>query len=229
MKLNRSHATAGFSVLEAIIALLVASLILSVILPIASRSVSDNLRIGMRGLDAVALSIEESAFRGLASAAVPAPTLPFRPAPRDMLSGSPAEIVMTAMAPQQTLCVPQGELVAVKLTIEQQGEAGRLVCRIDERERELMRWEEGEASFAYSLDGGAWSKIWPIAPATGSDAPQLGATQLSTIKAPRVRFILMKAGRPSFSWIAAFGYLRPVQYQLDDMTSASGPGVVVPP
>ena len=61
MKLNRSHATAGFSVLEAIIALLVASLILSVILPIASRSVSDNLRIGMRGLDAVALSIEESA------------------------------------------------------------------------------------------------------------------------------------------------------------------------
>jgi len=229
MKFVHNHAAAGFSVLEAIIALLVASLILSVILPIASRSVGDNLRIGMHGLDAVALSIEESAFRGLASAAVPAPTLPFRPAPLDMLSGSPAEIVMTAMAPQQTLCVPQGELAAVTLTIEQQGEAGRLVCRTEERERELMRWNEGEASFAYSLDGGAWSSIWPIAPAAESDAPLLGATQLATIKAPRVRFTLMKAGRPSFSWIAAFGYLRPVQYQLDNMTSEPGTGVAVPP
>lgn len=222
MRPARDPKTEGFSVLEAIIALLVASLILSVILPIASRSVGDNLRVGMRGLDAVAASIEESAFRGLAAAAVPAPSQPFRPAIREMLSGRATQIDMTAMAPQVTLCVPQGEIAAVTLAIEQQGDAGRLVCRTEGGERELMRWSQGVASFAYSLDGGAWSDIWPIEPDTGPDAPLLGANQLVTIKAPRVRFTLVKAGRPAISWIAAFGYLRPIEYRLDDMSPGAG-------
>lgn len=218
---SRKLAMAGFSVLEAIIALVVASMILSVILPIASRSVSDNLRVGMRGLDAVALSIEESAFRGLAAAAVPAPTLPFRPAPREMLTGTPSEIVMTAMTPQVTLCVPQGEPVPVTLSIEQSGEAGRLVCRAAERERELLRWQDGTASFAFSLDGGAWSDVWPTGPDTSADVAQFGVSQRTSIKAPRVRFTLMRAGRPAISWIAPFGYLRPIEYRLDDMSPSA--------
>lgn len=220
-----SDRQAGFSLMEAIIALVIASMVLSAILPVASRSVTDNIRIGMKGLDAFSMSIDEQAFRSLADASVAPPTEPLKPPARTTVAAGDAKgFDLDATSPVTLRCVPAGESVAVRIGIEPaaDGKGGSLVCASGAGlRRDLMVWtDDSVASLSYSEDGRVWTPVWPqpgsalaLPPRVISD---IGGPPLESVVAPYVRFRLERGGQVQLNWIARFGQPGPQQFRIQD-------------
>ena len=209
----------GFSIIEAIVVLLIGGMILSLILPIASRSTADNLRIGMRGLDNFSVSISEQLFRRLASAVVPPDARPFEPAPTNTVSGTPQEARFSVRSPDAVFCAPEGQTTNIVLKIEPQGDGGRLVCEALSRQVEVLQWASGAGQFAYSPDGSRWIQRWPESDRPAG-VPTLTSADIDNIKsasvsAPLLRF-QVKDGPETVSWIVSMGRAQPVESRIED-------------
>jgi prepilin-type N-terminal cleavage/methylation domain-containing protein len=219
----------GFSIIEAIVVLLIASLVLSVVLPTVSRAVSDNLRIGMRGLDNFALSIAENSFRRLAAATVPPPTIPFEPPNLNTLSGDSTRAAFFVMANEAIPCAERGQLTEIRLSIEATQTGGRLICDAGEEAREIVQWEVGTASFGYSLDGRDWADAWPPAASAASGQAEevtdlLAVPRRPSVVAPLLRFMISDTSTDRTPWVVLIGQPEVVEVRVEDLIGPIGAG-----
>lgn len=229
MSTRRVNSTqrSGFSIIEAIIVLLIASLILSVVLPTVSRAVSDNLRIGMRGLDNFSLSIAESSLRRLAAATVSPPPVPLEPASLNTVSGDNSRAKFHVLSTEAVPCARRGQLTEVRLAIEAASPGGRLICEAGGEVKEIIRWEEGAASFSYSLDGREWASAWPraesgLAARADELADLLEVPRRASVVAPLLRFIISDSLTDRAPWVVLFGQSQTVEVRMEDLMGPMG-------
>lgn len=210
----------GFSIIEAIVVLLIAGMVLSLVLPIASRSTSGNLRMGMQGLSNFDESIGEELFRRLVSAAVPPPARPFEAPAADTLSGTSSEVRFYVRSPDGVLCAPRGKLVEVVLQIEATDSGARLDCRSEGREVEVARWHGDAASFSFSGNGLSWADHWPPTDQDRRVERTVTLENLDSMRGQSVVAPLLRL-RPTpdsdaMSWIVSVGRAEPVQQRTED-------------
>lgn len=217
----------GFSIIEAIIVLLIASLILSVVLPTVSRAVSDNLRIGMRGLDSFSLSIAETSLRRLAAATVSPPLVPLEPPSLDTVSGDSSRAEFHVLPTEAVPCARRGQLTVVRLAIEAASPGGRLICEAGGEVKEIIRWEEGAASFSYSLDGREWANAWPpaesgLASRTDEPADLLQVPRRASVVAPLLRFSISDSLMDRAPWVVMLGQPQTAEIRMEDLIGPAG-------
>lgn len=228
MRAKHDQRRPGFSLLEAIIILVVASLILSVILPLASRAIRDNLRIGVIGLNAVDDGLSQDLLRRMGAAIVaPLGELGVAP-PRHNAQGNAQRVRFTVLAQQDLPCAQAFRLQTVELRIEAAGTSGKLFCvpivgreelaiRTETSGIEIYRWRGAFAAFEYSEDGRTWGAVWPppeLRVTLEDDLRRVfqsdGAVGLEAVSAPRLRFSIDRTlGRDS-AWVIPLGEVGPI-------------------
>ena len=93
-----------------------------------------------------------------------------------------------------------------------------LICEAKGQQRTLYDWRSGEARFAYSLDGKAWSSAWPPEgsgdePALRSGSNEIERLRRNVVASPLIRFeVLDRTGKRRVSWIAQSGYTEPLVF-----------------
>lgn len=214
-------AQAGFSILEAIVILMIGGMILSAVLPIVMQSTAQNLRLGKKALGSVEAILEESAFRALMqSAAPPAQSSLGRPA-RVTIRGDANSLSLVSLNAQPLACAKSLGEIPVTLVIEGLGSnaGGQLVCRSEEASRTLATWPAGRVSLAYSSDGKSWADKWPSEADEARWERDLVATGATSgaplISAPLVKLEFDFGNSNSSVWIERAGSIEPVSYDVD--------------
>lgn len=217
--------------MEALLILVVSSLVLSVALPIASRSVRDNLRIGARGLDAQEAALQETLFRTLLAAAMPAAATPDEPTATEMLQGESDRLSFSVVMRQPAGCVAAGEQAAVELRIVQRS---TLQCVAGERSVTLLRLPQGsELAFEYSADGTEWRNDWPERHLArndeGIDEARLFGPR-PPVQAPLVRLTLLDSSGRARAWLERAGGAIPVEVSPATFEAVGRePRILIPP
>lgn len=215
----------GLSLIEVLITLLVMSLVLGIILPIASRSVLSNLSLGERALSTGNADVAEILFRRLLTSAIaPAPAYAKRPT---TVTGDAERARLSVAAGGARPC---GSDVSadVELLIRRDGAGGRLLCVAGDQEVEWLRWSGGAATFSYSPDGQEWSSRWEPRDARAS-SDEVEAVLRPDADRPFLRFSLSPnlnaSGAPQAPhfWTERVGILleSPVELQLIEREGAS--------
>ena len=208
-------ARAGFTLIEALAALLISSLILTVLMGMAASAIDRNARLGAGALEQMTAQFEEEIFRTLLQEFVlPLQEFGERP-PENYLRGDADSFAGYVSVRRPTACAAPAPASPVELRIERLGAGGRLVCVTEGARVALVAWEAGVAQFAYSRDGREWRADWPAAaaasmtellPQRGQTPVRLETTVIPTVIAPLVRFSLDAPGE-NFDriWIARAG------------------------
>jgi prepilin-type N-terminal cleavage/methylation domain-containing protein len=195
----------GLSLIEVLVALLIMSLALGIILPIASRSVISNLTLGERALSAGNADVSEVLFRRvLASAVAPGPDYRKRPT---TVTGDAEQARLFAPAGGARPC---GSAISadVELVIRKVDGGGRLVCLAGDEEVELFRWSAGAGAFSYSPNGKDWSSSWEPRDVRAPSG-EIEAVVVPAVDRPFLRFSVTAPGAPqrSFFWIERVGVM----------------------
>lgn len=207
---------AGFTIIEALIVLMISSVILTVALGMASRSAEQSIRLGERSLDQMNLFIEQEIFRILLGEFVLSLQEFGDAPPENYVSGDAAAFEGVVSARRPIACAGPAPWLEVSLRIEQGAGGGRLVCVAGGRSFDIARWEAGAARFEYSADGRNWRADWPVRAddaalndffARRSAAPEdLESPGIPVVEDVLVRFTLNRPGRPrDLVWIAPVG------------------------
>lgn len=214
---------AGFSILEAIVVLLISSMVLSVVLPIVIQSTAQNLRTGQRALSIVEQTLDENSFRRLLrSVAPPRQSVLGKPA-RVTVEGEPKTLSFVALSDAPTSCVRSPGETTVRLEIEREQQTQResLVCYAGAQARVLASWNAADATFAYSLDGKIWADEWPRESDRREWERQLGGAGAGggapLVSAPLVRLELTTRTGGHVAWIERAGSIEPVTFDVQAM------------
>jgi len=203
----------GLSLAEALVVLVISSLVLSIALPLAARSVIDNLRIGNHGLSAQDLSLREETFRRVLKAAVQ-PSAPAGAEPiASTVAGDSRSVRLTVLAEEDALCARGGQVMRIELRLDERAQSSGLNCASDLGSRPLLALANAQSlSFAYSADGRVWSDHWPL---RGDDQNEV------LVEAPLVRLLVATPSR-TIVWIERAGATAPLNYELRARTNAPG-------
>lgn len=209
----------GLSLIEVLVALVIASLILGAVLPIASRSMVQNLRLSEFGVRADETAFDELRFRALLASATQRPgRSPAVPEP-ELAEGGPDGFSFRSVAAQPSPCLQPGQSGAVRVEIERATRGARLVCIGPQGARPLTGWVRSIPALAYSADAQAWHDSWPLeaegAVQAGSDEPPDPAARGDRVtSAPLVRVMLADGdgARQRRVWIVRIGAVRPLRY-----------------
>jgi len=215
MSRARDRRRLGLSLLEAIVVLVISSMVLSIVLPLASRSIRDNVRIGARGLDAQQVSIEEEVFRRLVRGAVQRPPAPGETPNADIVVGDGEGFSAAILAEAPAGCASGGRIEDVRIAVENTGDAVRLTCAVAERRIVLLDLPAGsDAAFSYSWDGDAWSSTWPNEGFFGVNEMVEDAERPTQrlVAAPLVRLSLASSTARPTTWIERAGRVAPVAF-----------------
>lgn len=143
----------GLSLLEALICLAVISLMAAVLLPLSGVSSIKMLKRAEQNVLRVDEFSAEEKLRIIFRHADVSPKA--ERAPIDA-AGNARVISFEVLAPGATECGAKGR-ARITLRITTDGDAGILQCQVGAHTTTLMKWREGEARFAYSLDGARWT------------------------------------------------------------------------
>lgn len=176
--IDTRRSRSGFSVLEAMIALVITGLALTLIFSIGNRASTSGFSLGRRVLAVSDRQIEALSFRaliegmivpsGLDSASDGMGIKSFKP---ETLIGTPTMISGSAILPRDTNCTNAGPVAHIELTIQVESGHSRLVCSIDSQPPiELMDFGQKTVRFAYSKDGLVWEDSLTVRP--GSQTPR---------------------------------------------------------
>lgn len=205
----------GLSMIEVIVVMMISSLILAAVLPLSLRAVSANHRLGSGMINLSDRDIAEAVFRDLFASAAPLRFGDDR-AP-STLEGDAERARISLRRGRVALC-GDGPYDALELRIVEAGTGGLLICEAKGQQRTLYDWRSGEARFAYSLDGKAWSSAWPPRgsgdePALRSGSNEIERLRRNVVASPLIRFeVLDRTGKRRVSWIAQSGYTEPLVF-----------------
>lgn len=220
---RRLHLKSGLSLAEVLVVLVISSLVLSIVLPLAARSVADNLRIGLYGLNAQDLSLREASYRRLLQSAMQPRARAGENQITDTLQGQSDAVSLTVLSAQDNACAGAGQLTPIALRIVRADDKLVLRCVSANRSRDVLEIEgEADARFSYSLDGFEWFDHWPLQDHTG---------QRLVVEAPLVTLTVVSQSR-RISWVERAGRAAPVNFDLRPLGQSQGDvrreGIVAP-
>jgi hypothetical protein len=157
---------AGFSLMEALVVLIVAGMALMLVFAIGGRAARTGFQLGRRALAVADGEVAGDEVRGLIRGlALPPATID----PRDVglhpfvgdARGFQAEVVLDRAG----LCALAGPAGLVQVTLEAQADGDLVTCRTNTGARTVVAdLRPRRARFAYSADGAAWSDQWTSRP-----------------------------------------------------------------
>lgn len=154
----------GFSLIEAIVVLTIASLVLVSVLEVSSRAASRNARLAREINLQADRQLDQTMFRDLLSAAMPPLQSEPGRAPRYAGEGDASTLSFVASIERPSACAGTGAYENVRFVILESGPSGggTLVCEGKRGRYPLASWRSGEASFSYSIDGLNWQSRYPV-------------------------------------------------------------------
>jgi type II secretory pathway pseudopilin PulG len=166
---------AGFTLLEALIALAVTGLAVTVILDVGMRGVGTGFRLGSRAIDRANQQVSLQAIRdtlddlvvppiAISSAAAEAETEEAEAEGQgDTFEGEATTLSAYVIAARDTPCLPVGGQGRLTLTITVEGGRTQVSCQLnDEDAVALANLSWPDASFSYSEDGITWTDNWVV-------------------------------------------------------------------
>ena len=194
--------SSGFTIMEALISLVIVSLMLSLLLPIVGGGLTRNQSLGLAGLETMQSSLGEQLFRELAESAARKPIYSLSDEFASNINGSPTQAQLRVVVDRRLPCALEGTVSEVELEIVNTVDGGELLCKGPPGGTRLLAWKKGRGEFAYSLDGAVWNADWPSAErARTSDSQQ-------EAKGPAIallRFSVRGEDAPAISWIVSVG------------------------
>lgn len=183
---SKAQARAGFSILEAIIALAITGFAMTVVLSIGTRGSQMGFGLGNRILSTTDDQMRDLTLQSVVSSMiVPSSLLLYRP-PTDFrataftkpdgdnplpLEGDAQHLVGSGLLKRDTACGDQGPVGRLELGLETMEGKTLLVCRVDAKPpKTLMNMGVSRASFAYSRDGVTWTDRVSITPGAPPNA-----------------------------------------------------------
>ena len=170
--IDARRSRSGFSVLEAMIALVITGLALTLIFSIGNRASTSGFSLGRRVLSITDHQIEALSFRALIEGLIvpsgldsPPSSIGRRIVGPDNLVGTPTKLSGSAIFDRDTLCADAGPVAQLELEIETRDGRSRLICTIPSRPPTiLMEFGEKSVRFAYSQDGNIWRDTIDVRP-----------------------------------------------------------------
>ena len=166
---------AGFTLFEALIALAVTGLAVTVLLDVGMRGVGTGFRLGGRAVDRANQQVSLQAVRdtidslvvppiAVSSAAAEAETDAAETAGQgDTFEGAPAQLSAYVISARDTPCLPVGGQGRLTLTIAVEGGRTVIACQLGEEDPiQLANLSWPDATFSYSEDGTTWTDTWVV-------------------------------------------------------------------
>lgn len=204
MNARRRVGEGGLSLLEALIVTAITAILIVLLLPLAPAGMRRDYELADRTVASSAALRGESGFQGALHAIVQPPGVREAGVAESVIRGDRFALAGVFAAPQDSACLQAGAGGVMGLRIERVGAGGRLMCRGEGTEAELLRWRAGDARFAYSADGAVWREVWPVSAASRS-APGVIAPSRSVL----VRFRL-QAPNGQIEWLGRAGFTEPL-------------------
>lgn len=196
--------SAGFTLVETLIALVISALIVTLVLPMTSEGARRNAALADREMFMAEQARAEAAFGALLGDALlraPGPADPKPAAAR----GSRKSLVVQIEGGSFPPCGEPVRRGAARFFVQDIGRGGRLACDLGGRPTELLRWQEGEGAFDYSADGTRWQGAWP-APETRTPPRPIDMRVAAALPDPvLVRFTIRRGDRALVLWIGRAG------------------------
>ena len=202
----------GFSVVEALVSLLVIGLLLSVLRPLIGTGVQRSHQMALRGLEAREAALGEALFQRLLADVTQAPVTRIDELNRSPVSGDGRSVTLRVRARSEAVCAPAGWIGQVELEIRQAASGSEIVCRSPLAEQPVYSWPSGEARFSYSPDGTSWFDRWPP---SEEDLKRAGPGRPGGRVFPILRFTAGPEGAVLQEWVAVAGALQPPDYRFD--------------
>lgn len=166
---------AGFTLFEALVALAVTGLAMTVMLDVGMRGVATSFRLGGRAVDRANQQVSLQALRdtldslvippiAVSSAAAEAETEEAEEAGQgDTFDGQSEQLSAYVIATRDTPCLPVGGQGRLTLSITVEGGRTQIACQLgDEDPVTLANLSWPDAAFSYSEDGVEWTDTWTV-------------------------------------------------------------------
>lgn len=196
--------SAGFTLIETLIALVISALIVVLVLPMTSEGAHRNALLADREVFLADQARAETAFDGLLGDALIRAAGSADPQIA-AIQGSRKRLVLQIEGSSIPPCGTPDRRSAARLSVQDVDRGGRLVCEVGGRRAELLRWQEGTGSFDYSPDGIQWQGAWPAAARETVIRPIDMRIPAVLPEPVLVRFSVRRGGRPVVLWIARAG------------------------
>lgn len=204
MNARRRVGESGLSLLEALIVTAITAILIVLLLPLAPAGMRRDYDLANRTVASGAALRGEAGFQAALHALVQPPGVREAGVAESVIRGDRFALAGAFAAAQDSACLQAGTGGVVGLRIERVGAGGRLMCRDEGAEAELLSWAAGDARFAYSDNGSAWREAWP-ASGVSRTAPGVIAPSRSVL----VRFRL-QAPNGEVEWLGRAGSTEPV-------------------
>lgn len=196
------RASSGFTIMEALISLVVVSLMLSLLLPIVGFGLIRNQSMGLGGLETMQTRLGEQLFRELVESAARKPIYRLSEEFESSLQGGATSARIRIEVSRRLPCALEGTISQIELFIVQKGEGGELHCKGPPGGTRLLAWTKGRGEFMYSMDGADWFTDWPVPERSGTSGIQ---PQDKTPPIALLRFSVLEVGAPGINWIVSVG------------------------
>jgi prepilin-type N-terminal cleavage/methylation domain-containing protein len=191
--------TAGFTLVETLIALAISALVVALVLPMTTAGARRNVRLAERETFLAEQARAEAAFGAVLNEAL-------LPAKGAAAQGSRQQLAVQVEGRSFPPCGSSARRGPARFFVQKLGEGGRLICELGGRPMELLRWQAGTGGFDYSTDGQQWQSAWP--PAGRKIRAPMIDMRLSPSEVPPpvlVRFTIRRGDRPVVAWVASAG------------------------
>ncbi len=173
MDRGQSSGRGGFSLMEAMVVLIVAGMALMLVFAVGGRATQLGFRLGGQALGAVDGELAEANVRTVMAAMTLRPAgVAFDPMAADAgkasFAGGPASFQGDAVLARASLCGGAGPAHALRVDIKSLRDGDAVLCRVGAGPSVVLAdLRPRRARFAYSTDGRRWSDRW-IEPTTPS-------------------------------------------------------------
>jgi type II secretory pathway pseudopilin PulG len=164
---------AGFSLIEALIVLIVAGLALMLVFSIGGQAARTGFALGRRALTVADGEVSQDELRGLVGALVLPPAGADPAAMKlDPISGGPRGFEADAVLTRPGLCGPAGPAGRLSIAIDAQADGDLVTCQARGQATIVVAdLRPRRVRFSYSADGSSWRDAWSQPPIDPQHAP----------------------------------------------------------
>ena len=162
--LVKARRRAGFSLIEALVVLVVGGMALAIIFSIGTKAGDTGFRLGRGSMAAADSDVAISDLRTILRSFVLRPPSSFLADVDTAISGEETRLVGDVVIQRATLCAPQGWAGRLTLVIAPFEGGQRLSCETDGRAITLLTMPRGSGRFSYSQNGVEWARRFSNAP-----------------------------------------------------------------
>lgn len=191
---KRGRRNAGFSLIEALIVLLVAGMALMLVFSIGGQAARTGFALGRRALGVADGEVSQDELRSLVGA------LELPPAGADAaklglipFAGNPRGFEADAVLTRAGLCAPAGPAGRLRIAVDPQSDGDLVTCQARGQAPVVVAdLRPRRVRFSYASDGASWRDDWSPPPAVGPSAPLT----------PQSVFIRLSSDDGRVEWIA---------------------------